>query len=106
MSVDILQEKIRKIKNPSVVELCLSTADLPSHLVAEEGNAEKAYTRFCVELLNALKGIVPAVRLSFSSFALMGADGLRVLHDVLHAARELKYYILLHKNDYFYFHRK
>lgn len=95
MSVDILQEKIRKIKNPSVVELCLAASDLPSFLLEEEGSPAKAYTRFCQELLNALKGIVPAVRFSFASFALMGADGLDALHSVLNAARELKYYVLL-----------
>lgn len=95
MSVDILQEKIRKTKNPSVVELCLAAADLPSYLLEEEGNAPKAYSRFCVELLTALKGTVPAVRFSFASFALMGAEGLTALHETMLVARELKYYILL-----------
>ena len=95
MSVDILQERIRKTKNPSVVELSLSKAELPPHLLAEEGTTAKAYTRFGTELLNALKGTVPAVRFSFASFALLGSDGLQVLHDVMLVARELKYYILL-----------
>lgn len=95
MSVDILQEKIRKTKNPSVVELCLGEADLPGYLLAEEGSAPKAYSRFCVELFNRLKGTVPAVRFSFTSFALMGAEGLAALHDAIHVARELKYYVLL-----------
>ena len=95
MSVDILQEKIRKTKNPSVVELCLAAADLPAYLLAEEGSTAKAYSRFCVELLNSLKSVVPAVRFSFASFALMGAEGLTALHDVMLVARELKYYILL-----------
>ena len=95
MSVDILQDKIRKMKNPSVVEFCLSAADLPANLLEEEGSAPKAYLRFCTALLNGLKGIVPAVRVSFASFALMGAEGLSALTDVLNTARELKYYVLL-----------
>lgn len=95
MSVDILQEKIRKTKNPSVVELCLAAADLPSYLVEEEGSAPKAYSRFCTELLTGLKGIVPAVRFSFASFALMGNGGLNALHEAVLVARELKYYVLL-----------
>ncbi len=95
MSVDILQEKIRKCKNPSMVELCLSAADLPPYMLEEEGSAAGAYGRYSKELLNALKGIVPAVRVSFASFALMGADGLHALTDVLNTAKELKYYVAL-----------
>ena len=95
MSVDILQEKIRKTKNPSMVELCLSGVDLPAYLMEEEGSAAKAYCRFSKELLTGLKGIVPAVRISFASFALMGSEGLDALNSVLNTARELKYYVLL-----------
>lgn len=101
MSVDILQEKIRKTKNPSLVELCLSAADLPDYLLEEEGSAPKAYARFCNELLNGLKGLVPAVRVSFASFALMGAEGLIALASVLNTARELKYYVLLDAPELF-----
>ena len=95
MSVDILQEKIRKVKNPSMVELCLSGSDLPLHLLEEEGSVAKAYCRFCRELLTGLKGIVPAVRVSFASFALLGSEGMDALRAVLNTARELKYYVLL-----------
>lgn len=95
MSVDILQERIRKTKNPSVVELCLSASDFPSHLLEEEGSGAKAYGRFCTEMVNALKGTVPAVRFSFASFALMGPAGLEVLSDAMKAADSLKYYVLL-----------
>ena len=47
MSVDILQEKIRKTKNPSMLNLCLSAADLPPHMVEEASNHAEAYGRFC-----------------------------------------------------------
>ena len=95
MAVDLLQEKIRKTKNPSVVELCLSPADLPAHILEEEGSAAGAYLRFCKELLTGLKGVVPAVRFSFTSFALMGGEGLNSLTNALKFARELGYYVIL-----------
>ena len=36
MSVDVLQEKIRKTKNPSVLELSVATSQIPPHLLQEE----------------------------------------------------------------------
>lgn len=95
MSVDILQDKIRRSKNPSVVDLSLNMSDLPPHLLAEEGSAAKSYERFCREILDALKGTVPAVRVSFTAFALLGHDGLQVLTDVLQRGKNLGYYVIL-----------
>ena len=69
MSMDVLQEKIRKVKNPSMIDLSLKVSDLPPHLLLEEGSASAAYGRFCKELLGALKGAVPAVRVGFAAFA-------------------------------------
>ena len=95
MAIDVLQEKIRKTKNPSVLELALSVSDLPPLLLAEEGSAGKAYARFCREMLEHLKGTVPAVRLSFTAFALLGHDGLYQLTETLKRAGELGYYTIL-----------
>ena len=95
MAIDILQEKIRKTKNPSMVDLALHTADLPPHLLAEEGTTAKAYGRFCRELLAALKGLVPAVRVSFTAFALLGPGGMEELTGVLNMAKEQGYYVAL-----------
>jgi len=95
MSVDVLQDKIRKSKNPSVADLSLNVSDLPPHLLAEEGTPDKAYGRFCLELLNALKGTVPAVRFSFTAFSMTGRDGLQLLTDMLHKAKSLGYYVIL-----------
>ena len=91
MSVDILQEKIRKVKNPSVLELALSVDQLPPQFAR---NAE-GYASFCRELLEHLKGSIPAVRVSFSVFALLGHDGLYHLSETLKKAGELGYYVLL-----------
>ena len=95
MSIDTLQEKIRKIKNPTMVDLALKTSDLPPHLLEEEGSAAAAYSRFCRELLEALKGIVPAVRVSFTAFAVLGAEGIRELTCVLNQAASAGYYVCL-----------
>ena len=95
MSVDVLQDKIRRSKNPSVLDLTLNLADLPPHLLAEEGSPAKTYGRFCRELLEALKGTVPAVRLSFAAFSLLGHDGLEVLADILRKSKSLGYYVIL-----------
>jgi len=91
MSVDRLQEKIRKVKNPSVLELALSVADLPPQF---SRNAE-GYASFCRELLQHLQGSLPAVRVSFGAFTLLGHDGLYQLSETLKKAAELGYYVLL-----------
>ena len=95
MSIDVLQDKIRKLKNPSMVDLALSAADLPGVLLEQEGSAAKAYGRFCLEMLENLKSVVPAIRVSFTAFALMGPDGLEQLSDVLKTAKNQGYYVAL-----------
>ena len=91
MSIDVLQEKIRKTKNPSVLELALPVSDLPPKF---SRNAD-GYAAFCRELLERLKDTVPAVRVSFTAFALLGHDGLYQLSETLKKAADLGYYVLL-----------
>lgn len=95
MSVDILQDKIRKMKNPSMVDLALNSGDLPPSHLAQEGSAAAAYGRFCVELLEKLKGTVPAVRVGFTAFAVLGPEGISQMIRVLNRAKELGYYVAL-----------
>lgn len=95
MSVDILQEKIRKLKNPSIVDLTVDPACLPPHILADSPSPAAAYERFCREMLGALKGVVPGVRFSFGAFGLMGSDGMEVLKKILRYGHELGFYILL-----------
>lgn len=95
MSIDVLQDKIRRSKNPSVVDLALNAADIPVHLLMEEGSAAKSYGRFCRELLEKLKGTVPAVRVGFTAFAVLGPDGLQELMAVLKSAKGMGYYVVL-----------
>ena len=91
--MDTLQEKIRKTKNPSVLELAVSPECLPPHLMGED--PAEGYGRFCRELLAGLKGTVPAVRFSFASFALLGAGGLAELTASLKEAAAQGYYCVL-----------
>lgn len=95
MSVDTLQEKIRKMKNPSMLELGLAVSDLPPYLLSESPTDAAAYGRFCRELLEGLKGKVPAVRVSFSAFALLGSEGTAELTNTLQTAADLGYYVAL-----------
>lgn len=91
MSIDMLQEKVRKQKNPSMLDLALPLSDLPPQFSADAAG----YGAFCRELLQGLREMVPAVRVSFSAFALLGAAGLEELENTLRTAEELEYYVLL-----------
>ena len=95
MSVDILQERIRKMKNPSMLELNAPVDAIPSHILQQSQSIPEAYRIFCAELIESLKDLIPAVRVSFSAFALLGPDGLTALTDTLKLASELGYYVLL-----------
>ena len=95
MAMDKLQEKIRKMKNPSMVEFSVDLDKIPPHILFEEGNEILAYDRFCRELLDALKGIVPAVRFNMGRFSLLGPDGLFLMSRITAYAKSLEYYVLL-----------
>ncbi len=91
MSIDVLQEKIRKMKNPSMLELALPLSDLPPQFSRDAAG----YGSFCRELLEGLKTSVPAVRVSAAAFALLGCDGMTQLQQILKAAGELGYYVAM-----------
>ena len=91
MAIDILQEKIRKLKNPTMLELALPLSDLPSLFSRDAAG----YGAFCRELLTGMKDSIPGVRVSFAAFALLGTEGMAELGNTLHAAAELGYYVLL-----------
>lgn len=93
MSIDVLQEKIRKLKCPIVLDLSVEAEHIPQALL--ESADEKAMTVYCKALMSGLKGIIPAVRFSFDQFALMGASGLEALRRLLREAHSLGYYVLL-----------
>lgn len=95
MSVDVLQEKIRKTKNPSVVQFEAFASLVPDRMLEAEGSVLNGYRRLSMEVLQALKGIVPGVRFGFGSFALWGETGLQMLSELLQKAKNLGYYVFL-----------
>ncbi len=86
--MDLLQEKIRKLKCPIVVDFSVEPQLIPAHL-------DGSYEAFCKELLEGLKGTVPGVRFCFDQFALLEENGLKILSELLDLAKELGYYVLL-----------
>ena len=103
MSIDVLQEKIRKCKNPVMVGLDPYLPILPQHIIADAyaqhgqtlRGAAAAYERFCTELIDALKGLVPAVKLQSACFEALGADGIAVMQRISHYAKTCGYYVLI-----------
>ena len=97
--MDRLLTKIRKLKTPVVLDMTMSKDQLPPYLLAQEGNYLRAYGRFCLELMDYLKGEIPAVRYSFSLFSLLGTEGLSWLSKLCSEARTLGYYVFLDVPD-------
>lgn len=95
MSIDFLHDKIRKLKNPLIVDMSITQDLLPTHLLTEEGSFADAYFRFCKELLESVADVVPGVRFSFDMFALFGEQGLGELRKLLKRAGELGLYTIL-----------
>ena len=90
MSMDVLKNKIRKLRNPSALTIAPTLDMLPPAYEGVSGMGE-----YCRRVLEALVGVVPAVKISFSHFALLGPDGLTELKTVLDTARKLEYYVIL-----------
>lgn len=95
MSVDILQDKIRKTKNPSVVDFNMLPEHIPPQILETEETFSGAWERYCKLLLQELKGMIPAVRFSMAAAIAYGVEGLYALAELLRYARELGYYVLL-----------
>ena len=103
MSIDVLQEKIRVLKNPTMVGLDPTPEVVPGYLLEEARRelgvtpaaAAAAYSRFCRELLEGLRDVVPAVKVQSACFDALGSSGVAAMQEVLGFARELGYYVLL-----------
>lgn len=95
MSVDLLQKRIRKFKNPTVVDFTASAEMLPPVLLEAHDTWLEAYDAFCRNMLCALKDTVPAVRFRFSTFSLYGLDGIIMLKSLLLEATARGYYVFL-----------
>lgn len=103
MSIDALQEQIRRWKAPIMVGLDPYLPILPPHIVREAfaqygqtpHGAAEAYARFCAELLDTLKDSVPAIKLQSACFEALGADGIAVMQRLSAYAKSQGYYVLI-----------
>ena len=95
MSIDKLQERIRKLKNPSVVDFGIRPEHIPPHLMQAHDTFASAYEQFCKELLHGLADVVAGVRFSLGSMAAIGPEGVLLLKDLLNTAQKLGYYVIL-----------
>lgn len=103
MSIERLQQQIRAKKNPTMVSLDPVASRLPAHLLEEATGKHgetlsalaHAYETFSFGILDALRDLVPAVKVQAGCFQALGRDGAAALETVLARARELGYYVLL-----------
>ena len=103
MSIDVLQGKIRKLKTPIMVGLDPTVELIPPELLAEcrerlGDNAEslaESYLVFCKGILDALKKLVPAVKVQAACFDALGWQGVKAMQEVLAYAKKLGFYVLL-----------
>ena len=95
MSIDVLQEKIRKTKTPIMLALEPVVSQLPPAFRDREEHPAAACGAYCRALLEGLKDLVPAVRISYACFAILGQEGLCQLEETARFASELGYYVVL-----------
>ena len=94
MSIDVLQNKIRKSKSPVVLQLDGLMQTVPAQFLDKNDDCV-AYLQYASALLESLREHLCAVRLSFSGFAFLGAGGLSVLSELIRRAKTLDYYVVL-----------
>ena len=103
MSIDALQNRIRKLKNPSMLGLDPAPELIPSFLMeeslAQHGKSllavAECYREFCTALLEELSDLVPAVKFQSACFEALGFEGVKVMQELMVRAKELGYYVLL-----------
>lgn len=86
MAIDILQSKIRKLKNPTMLHLSRDASWLPQGRDFEESAAA---------VLEALRDILPAVRFCTGSFVLAGPEALAMQQQLMAKAKALGYYVAM-----------
>lgn len=95
MSMDVLKNKIRKLRNPSALTIAPTLDALPPAYLTAYESPIQGMGEYCRRVLEALRGQLPAVKVSFGAFSLLGPEGLVQLKSVLDTARKLGYYVIL-----------
>lgn len=94
MSIDILQKKIRKFKNPSMVMFSLVADNVPRQFLVDS-DVVSGYETYAKQLIVALKDIVPALRFDFNSFSAYGEQGIAVLRHLTEFAANNDCYVVM-----------
>ncbi|MBQ3378580.1 MAG: orotidine-5'-phosphate decarboxylase [Clostridia bacterium] len=109
MSADILIKKIKEKKNPTVAGLDPLLSYVPEHIINEcfeahgknlEG-AAAAIFKFNTALIDALCGVVAAVKLQSAYYELYGWRGVKVLDETIKYAKDKGLYVIadVKRND-------
>ena len=106
MSFDVLQSKIRKLKNPIVLKLSPSISELPAQVLAKAEDsygstlkaAAEAFKEYCISLLDTLCDLLPAVSIAAAPFFALGCEGAAALEAVLSHAKQKNLYVILDIN--------
>ncbi len=102
MSFDVLQDKIRKLKNPTVAGLDARIEYVPEHIrraafeeygVGRRGAAEAIY-QFNVGLIDALCDVVPAVKPQAAYYENLGWQGMEVLERTIAYAKSRGLFVI------------
>lgn len=102
MSIDILIEKIREKKNPTVAGLDPRLSYLPEPLLAESvarhgetlRAAAEAVLVFNKALLDRLHDVVPAVKLQSACYECLGPEGMETMRETVSLARAMGLYVI------------
>ncbi len=102
MSFDVLQDKIRKLKNPTVAGLDARIEYVPEHIrraafeeygVGRRGAAEAIY-QFNAGLIDALCDVVPAVKPQSAYYENLGWQGMEVLERTIAYAKSRGLFVI------------
>lgn len=99
MSVEKLRERVRKTKNPSMIDLSITKDQIPESITNPQGSTTGAIEAYAKLVLSVVKGLVPAVRLSYAYFACMGEAGLEIFRSILQSAKADGFYVLVDAPD-------
>ncbi len=102
MSFEVLQNKIRRLKNPTVAGLDARVEYVPQFIldkhIARHGKTRRAAAEAIYEfdcgLMDALCDLVPAVKPQAAYFEMLGWEGMEVLERVIQYAREKGFYVI------------
>ena len=96
MSIDVLQNRIRKLKNPAALWLNPTPELIPSAFLDAHGfSLGTAYLEYCNVLMEELQDYYGVVRVNADAFVTAGMEGMSAMEDVLQRAKKLGYYVIL-----------